>query len=64
VKAMDGLAIQLGQGACEAISLLGGIRGHCNDFAIMRVIGYGILGLLLFLASFITMSRTHPIGRM
>ena len=39
-------------------------RGHCNDFAIMRVIGYGLLGLLLFLASFITMSRTHPIGRM
>jgi len=61
---MDGLAIQLGQGACEAISLIGGIRGHCNDFATMRITGYGLFGLLLFLASFITMSRTHPIGRM
>jgi len=40
------------------------MRSHYNDFATMRVVGYGLLGMLLFLASFITMSRTHPVGRM
>ena len=61
---MGDLATQLGQGACEAVSILGFIRGHCNDFVAMRIVGYGLIGLLLFLASFITMSRTHPIERM
>jgi hypothetical protein len=61
---MDGLPIQLGQLACEAVSLLGALRGRCGDLTTMRVMGYCLLGVLLFLASFITMSRTHPIGRM
>ena len=61
---MDGLAIQLGQGACEAISALAAMRSHCNDFATMRVSGYSLLGMLLFLTSFITMLRTHPVARM
>ena len=61
---MDTIVIQLGQGACEALSMFGAVRGHCNDYVVMRVVGYCLLGMLLFLASFITMSRTHPIGRM
>ena len=60
---MDTLVIQLGQGACDAISMLG-LRPYCTDYAVMRVIGFCLLGTLLFFASFITMSRTHPIGRM
>jgi hypothetical protein len=64
ISVMDTIVIQLGQGACEAISMLGAIRGHCNDYVVMRIFGFCLLGMLLFLASFITMSRTHPIGRM
>ena len=44
--------------------MLGATKGHCNDYVVMRVIGYCLLGMLLFFASYITMSRTHPIGRM
>jgi hypothetical protein len=60
---MDTIVIQLGQGACEAISMIG-VRSSCADYAVMRVIGFCLLGMLLFFASFVTMSRTHPIGRM
>ena len=59
---MDTIVIQLGRmrGALDVRA----VRGHCNDYVVMRVIGYCLLGMLLFLASFITMSRTHPIGWM
>ena len=37
---MDGLAIQLGQAACETVSILGALRGRCGDLTSMRVMGY------------------------
>jgi len=43
---MDTIVIQLGQGACEALSMFGAVRGHCNDYMVMRVIGYCLLGIV------------------
>ena len=41
---MDGLAIQLGQAACETVSILGALRGRCGDLTTMRVMGYCVFG--------------------
>ena len=50
---MDGLAIQLGQAACETVRILGALRGRCGDLTTMRVMGYCLFGVLVFLSSFI-----------
>jgi hypothetical protein len=54
---MDSIATPWGQAAREAISMIGLIRGRFSDYAAMRIVGYGLFLLLVFLASFVTMSR-------
>jgi hypothetical protein len=52
-----GIATPLGQAAREAISMIRLIRGRFSDYAAMRIVGNGLFLLLVFLASFIAMSR-------
>jgi hypothetical protein len=63
---MDGLAIQLGRATCEAVSVLGALSLEVDAATSPPCVswGYCLLGVLLFLAGFLTMSRTHQIGRM
>jgi hypothetical protein len=60
---MDSIAVELGGTFCGIVGLLAAAKTQCIDYGSMRGIGYGLIGTAIFAAAFITMGRTHPVGR-
>ena len=60
---MDGLAIEMGRAACDAASALSSalVRTRCADLTSIRLMGYGLFGIFIFAASYLTMLRRAPV---
>jgi hypothetical protein len=55
---MDGIAVELGR-TC----VLAAAKTQCIDYGSMRGLGYALIATATFAAAFVTMGRTHPVGR-
>jgi hypothetical protein len=62
-KHMDSIAVDFGRAFCELTTYLAASGMRCTDYATVRGVGYGLIGIAMFAASFVTMTRTHPVGR-
>ena len=60
---MDAIAVEFGRTFCYVVGQLAAVKTQCIDYGSMRRIGYGLIGTAIFAAAFITMGRTHPVGR-
>jgi len=60
---MDGIAVELGRMFCGLVGLPAAAKTQCIDYGSMRGIGYALFATAILAAAFITMGRTHPVGR-
>jgi hypothetical protein len=60
---MDGFASEMGRAACDVASVLAFavVRTRCSDLTSIRLMGYGVFGMFIFAASYLTMLRRAPV---